>query len=49
MSDSTSPSAPLHRRVLSWIDSRLYGPIWLAVVVLIIEGLKHVSRQRRSI
>lgn len=26
-----------------------YGPIWLAVVVLIIEGLKHVSRQRRSI
>ena len=26
-----------------------YGPIWLAVVVLIIEGLKHVNRLRRSI
>lgn len=26
-----------------------YGPIWLAVGVLVIEGLKHVSRQRRSI
>ncbi len=35
MSDSTSPSAPLHRRVLSWIDSRLYVRIWLAVVVAV--------------
>ncbi|MGO3531055.1 EamA family transporter RarD [Pseudomonas helleri] len=26
-----------------------YGPIWLAVGVLVLEGLKHVSRQRRSI
>ena len=26
-----------------------YGPIWLAVGVLVLEGLKHVSRQRRLI
>lgn len=26
-----------------------YVPIWLAVVVLIIEGLKHLQRQRRAI
>ncbi|MNR59868.1 hypothetical protein D3C85_1812180 [compost metagenome] len=26
-----------------------YLPIWLAVVVLIIEGLKHLNRMRRAI
>ena len=26
-----------------------YGPIWLAVAVLVLEGVKHVSRQRRLI
>ena len=35
MSGPTSPSTPLHRRVLRWIDSRLYVRIWLAVVVAV--------------